>query len=415
LTFILAAGYQDQEYQNFLLKFQEFQPDRPQAQNYKNCLPPKHCTENIWLLKPAAMNQGRGIEFFKNDLAGMRKSLQNKPLGSMWVVQKYIEKPLLYKGRKFDIRMWAIITWKNELFYYRFGYIRTSSYTYTLDDSTNYVHLTNNCLQVYSKEYGRYETGNTIGFHEFSKYLTEIFPGLDFERDLVSRMKDIMIDTYLANKDNMNPKKRRNCFELLGYDFLIDEDLRVWLLEVNSNPYIGIPNKYIEGLMPKMLNDMLEIVLDPYIQPANKIPDHELCNQFEPLYDERTLMNQRRSFSLALLYPGKHNEKIEQSPTSTILIKSKSPSQDKNDSLRLKDKKSAKYLKKDETDKKIVENNREGMIESITAMRGVNEDTFYKGPLFCSLAKNAFNPKSNMHDSLRKYIVFFILLNISKE
>lgn len=37
----------------------------------------------------------------------------------------------------------------------------------------------------------------------------------------------------------MVPSKRKNAFELFGYDFLIDEDLRTWLIEVNTNPYLG--------------------------------------------------------------------------------------------------------------------------------------------------------------------------------
>ena len=45
-------------------------------------------------------------------------------------------------------------------------------------------------------------------------------------------MKDIMIDCFKAVEKDINPYKRKYCFELLGFDFLIDEDYRVWLLEV---------------------------------------------------------------------------------------------------------------------------------------------------------------------------------------
>lgn len=59
-------------------------------------------------------------------------------------------------------------------------------------------------------------------------------------------------------------------FELLGYDFLIDEDFRIWLIEVNTNPYFGVPNKYIAEVLPKMMDDLLEIVLDPVYKPLIK-------------------------------------------------------------------------------------------------------------------------------------------------
>ena len=45
-------------------------------------------------------------------------------------------------------------------------------------------------------------------------------------------------------------------FELFGYDFLVDEDFRLWLIEVNTNPYLGMPNTFIEQLLPKMIDDM---------------------------------------------------------------------------------------------------------------------------------------------------------------
>ena len=63
-------------------------------------------------------------------------------------------------------------------------------------------------------------------------------------------MKDIIIDTISAIKADLNPLKRKNCFELLGYDFLMDEDFRLWLLEVNNNPYLGVPNDFIKDLLP---------------------------------------------------------------------------------------------------------------------------------------------------------------------
>ena len=48
----------------------------------------------------------------------------------------------------------------------------------------------------------------------------------------------------------MHSGRRKNDFELFGFDFLIDEDFRVWLIEVNTNPYLGIPNEYIRGMLP---------------------------------------------------------------------------------------------------------------------------------------------------------------------
>lgn len=59
-------------------------------------------------------------------------------------------------------------------------------------------------------------------------------------------------------------------FELLGYDFLIDEDFRIWLIEINTNPYLGIPNDYIGNLLPKMIDDMCDIVIDPVYPPLKK-------------------------------------------------------------------------------------------------------------------------------------------------
>jgi len=45
----------------------------------------KHCANNIWLVKPAAMNQGRGIEIF-NDLGEIIRFVTSRPKFTCWVV-----------------------------------------------------------------------------------------------------------------------------------------------------------------------------------------------------------------------------------------------------------------------------------------------------------------------------------------
>ena len=66
----------------------------------------------MWLVKPAAMNQGRGIEIFKN-LIDIQTFINSKTLNSHFIVQKYLERPLLYRNYKFDIRVWVLFTSKN--------------------------------------------------------------------------------------------------------------------------------------------------------------------------------------------------------------------------------------------------------------------------------------------------------------
>jgi len=83
------------------------------------------------------------------------------------------------------------------------------------------------------------------------------------DNHFVPRFQDIIIDTFLSVRNQMNPNKRKDVFELFGFDFIIDEDFRVWLLEVNTNPYLGIPNSYIKELLPQMLDDMVRLIVDP--------------------------------------------------------------------------------------------------------------------------------------------------------
>ena len=72
----------------------------------------------------------------------------------VFVIQKYIERPLLIDGRKFDIRLWVLVNCcdlqNQKCYLFREGYIRTSSYTFSLNQEhidQPFVHLTNNAVQ----------------------------------------------------------------------------------------------------------------------------------------------------------------------------------------------------------------------------------------------------------------------------
>ena len=86
--------------------------------------------------------------------------LYSKASGDNYVVQKYLEQPMLYNGRKFDIRVLAVIDNEKNLYLYKPCYLRTSSDSYTLDSQSKYIHLTNNCFQMASDKYQMHEADN---------------------------------------------------------------------------------------------------------------------------------------------------------------------------------------------------------------------------------------------------------------
>jgi hypothetical protein len=129
-------------------------------------IPAKHLTTNQWILKPVYQNRGRGIEVF-HTLKEIKQYLSEKNPQHSYIIQKYIERPLLYRQRKFDIRMWGLIHNQN-LYLYQDGYMRTSSHIYDIHAKDTNVHLTNNCLQIKDSSYGQHEVGNTLSFSVLS-------------------------------------------------------------------------------------------------------------------------------------------------------------------------------------------------------------------------------------------------------
>lgn len=159
-----------------------------------------------------------------------------------YIIQAYINNPFLYNGRKFDIRHYMMITSVNGIlkgYWYQDGYIRTSSESFDLEDLNNkYIHLTNDAIQKYGEDYGRYEAGNKVSYTEFQRYLDSNYPSKKYslEGSIIPQMRSLAKDAIRANFLNMDCKKKLNNFEIYGMDFMIDANFKPWLIEINANP-----------------------------------------------------------------------------------------------------------------------------------------------------------------------------------
>ena len=65
-----------------------------------------------------------------------------------------------------------------------------------------------------------------------------------------------------ASRKKLDPNKRKHCFELFGYDFILDCDFNVWLIEVNTNPCLEESSQILKTLIPRMIEDMLRLTVD---------------------------------------------------------------------------------------------------------------------------------------------------------
>ena len=176
-----------------------------------------------------------------------------------FIIQKYIEQPLLIYKRKFDVRMWVLIDQNYKVYLFKEGYIRTSSMEFSLDKDSilnKGIHLTNNAVQKFCNEYGKFEEGNQLSFNQFQKYLEENFPKekLNVRENFYTQMKELIKLSIKSLPKKFFANEKANCFEVFGYDFIIDCKFKIWLIEVNTNPCLEESSSILKVLLPRMIS-----------------------------------------------------------------------------------------------------------------------------------------------------------------
>ena len=181
--------------------------------------------------------------------------------------------------RKFDIRIFGLAQIIDGIhfrgYFYNEGYIRTSSFKYTNNNfGDRDTHLTNDAVQANYEEYGKYEPGNKISFKDFRTYLKNL-KNVDFEEKILPKMREAIKDTLIAfwyriqsltdQPDSLKPIL--NQFELFGYDFMIDDDLNVYLIEVNTNPCLETTAcPLLNRLITQILDQTFKLAVDPFLR-----------------------------------------------------------------------------------------------------------------------------------------------------
>ncbi len=85
-------------------------------------------------------------------------------------------------------------------------------------------------------------------------------------------MKNIIIQSLESVKKKLKFAKS-SCFELFGYDFIIDSNFGLYLIEVNTNPCLEESSQLLCGYIPRMVNDMLKLTIDVAFQ-QRKLTDN---------------------------------------------------------------------------------------------------------------------------------------------
>jgi len=221
--------------------------------------------KSMWIVKPTALSRGRGIYLVDN--------ISEVPVEESCIISRYVPNPMLINGLKFDLRVYAVVTSFDPLriYVYDEGLARFASEPYKAKGAkgNRYMHLTNYSINKKSDKFVQNEdaesdnVGNKWSLSALNKYLEQM--GVDVTL-LWSKIYDVIIKTLLSAETIITPAVRKmvpyrnNCFELFGFDILIDSDLKPWLVEVNLSPSLANDSPLDHKIKANLISDVLNMV-----------------------------------------------------------------------------------------------------------------------------------------------------------
>ena len=231
--------------------------------------------KEIYIVKPLASTHGKGVRILTDTTTVPTKG----------ILEKYIYNPHLIKKRKYDMRIYVLVTGFRPLkiYIYDNGLVRFCSEKYTTDAdkfNNNYIHVTNysvsKALEILHK--GEQDIDYEIKWSLLALKGYFLEKKINFE-PIWKKIKDIAIKTILSVCDISTPSLKAfkltscNLFELYGLDIILDNKYTPWLLECNINPSLHCDMDVDLKLKSKLITDILNIIgLTPFTHDKREKP-----------------------------------------------------------------------------------------------------------------------------------------------
>ncbi|XP_077981014.1 tubulin polyglutamylase TTLL7-like [Glandiceps talaboti] len=233
----------------------------------------KHKT---FICKPANGAMGNGICLYRNG--------EKIPQHDHMIVQEYLDKPFMIEGYKFDLRVYVLVTSCDPLriFLYNDGLVRLSTEKYCHPTDTNvdqlFMHLTNYSVNKRSENFEKTDDVDS-GSKRSIKYLNDFLRRNDYDvAALWKSIHDLIIKTmvvaephvlhaYRMCRPGQPPGSDSVCFEILGFDVLLDRKMKPWLLEINRSPSFGTDQKIDQEIKGGLLEDTFRLL---NMKPSDK-------------------------------------------------------------------------------------------------------------------------------------------------
>lgn len=217
-----------------------------------------------WIVKPPASARGIGIQVIHK----WSQLPKRRPL----LVQRYLHKPYLISGSKFDLRIYVYVTSYYPLRVYLFsdGLVRFASCKYSPSMkslSNKFMHLTNYSVNKKNAEYQANADETACQGHKWAlKALWSYLSQKGVNSDAIwEKIKDAVVKTiissepYVTNLLKMYVRCPYSCHELFGFDIMLDENLKPWVLEVNISPSLHSSSPLDISIKGQMIRDLLNL------------------------------------------------------------------------------------------------------------------------------------------------------------